>query len=116
MSVTNHANRNKAPSGAAETTPASDACGLAGDAAAYPLYASLFAYQFCVAVNQSDTRAQVMSRYAAADLPAWGAPAATGGGLTAMVGFYLSGRGWDLGPGCEAYGLVWAGGIQDEGR
>lgn len=94
-------------------TPSSDACGLAGDAAAYPLYASLFAYQFCVAVNQSDTRAQVMSRYAAADLPAWDAPTVGAGGLTAMVGFYISSRSGDTGPGCDAYGLVWAGGVQD---
>ncbi|KAK7720318.1 hypothetical protein SLS63_009865 [Diaporthe eres] len=105
---------NKAPPGAVETL-ASDACGLAGDAAAYPLYASLFAYQFCVAANQSDSRAQVMSRYAAADLPAWDAPTVGGGGLTAMVGFYISSRSGDLGPGCEAYGLVWAGGIQEGG-
>lgn len=69
-----------------------------------------------MAANQSDSRAQVMSRYAAADLPAWDAPTVGGGGLTAMVGFYISSRSGDLGPGCEAYGLVWAGGIQEGGK
>lgn len=102
--------------GTADGTPSSDACGLAGDAAAYSLYASLFAYQFCVAVNQSDTRAQVMSRYAAADLPAWDAPTVGAGGLTAMVGFHISSRSGDMGPGCEAYGLVWAGGVREGER
>lgn len=66
-----------------------------------------------MAANQSGSRGQVMSRYAAADVPAWGAASVRGGGLTAMVGFYVSGRGGDLGPGCEAYGLVWAGGLQE---
>lgn len=52
-----------------------------------------------------------MSRYAAADVPVWDAPTVGGGGLTAMVELYISSRRGDLGPGCEAYGLMWAGGI-----
>lgn len=115
FAVFNPVNRNKAPPGAVET-PTSDACGLAADAAAYPLYASLFAYEFCLAANQSDSLGQVMSRYAAADLPAWDAPTVEGGGLTAMVGLYISSRSGDMGPACEAYGLAWAGGIQDGNR
>lgn len=30
-----------------------------------------------------------------------------------MSGFYISGRGGDLGPRCGAYGSAWAGGAQD---
>lgn len=54
-----------------------------------------------------------MTRYTAADLPAWGAPTAGGeGGLVAMAEFYLSSQPGDMGPGCEAYGLVWPGGLE----
>ena len=46
--------------------------------AAYTLYAPLFAYQFCVAAKESDSRGEDMSRYAAADVPVWDAPTVRG--------------------------------------
>ncbi|KAL1880077.1 hypothetical protein Daus18300_001440 [Diaporthe australafricana] len=92
----------------------SDACGLEGDYfTACTVYASLLAYHFCVAANQSSSPAQVMTRYTAADLTAWGAPTAGGEGeLVAVAGFYLSSQPGDMGPGCEAYGLEWPGGLE----
>lgn len=59
--------------------------------------------------TSAPNRGQVMSRYAA-DVPEWGAPTVRGGRLTAMVGFYISGRAGIWGPGVMRMG--WRGRVR----